>query len=107
MRPILITALLLSLPFIHGCSGNNAEDNKVTQTKMDDIDKIQGTISDDMINSDETTDEAPVDASAPDSLGDKAAAAAKAQAKAKALAAPKVAVPQPAVKPAAAPTGTE
>ena len=62
MRRPLIIAMLLTLPLIHGCSGGSSEDTKVTQTRMDDIDSIKGTISDDMINTDESTDTAPVDA---------------------------------------------
>ena len=62
MRPVINIALLLALPLIHGCSGGKSEDSKVTQTQMDDIDNVQGTISDDMINTDESTDIAPVDA---------------------------------------------
>jgi hypothetical protein len=65
MRRIIITALLLTLPLIHGCSGGDKEDNKVTQTQMDDIDSLEGTISDDMINTDESTEQAPLDAAPP------------------------------------------
>jgi hypothetical protein len=62
MRRILITALLLTVPFIHACSGGKSEDSKVTQTRMDDVDNVEGTISDDMINTDESTETAPLDA---------------------------------------------
>lgn len=62
MRRIITTALLLTLPLIHGCSGASKEDSKVTQTQMDDIDSLEGTISDDMINTDESTETAPLDA---------------------------------------------
>jgi hypothetical protein len=62
MRRIFTTALLLTLPLIHACSGGKSEDSKVTQTRMDDIDNVEGTISDDMINTDESTETGPLDA---------------------------------------------
>jgi hypothetical protein len=63
MRPYLTaTALVISTASLAACGGGNKEDNQVTQTRMDDIDSLEGTISDDMINTDESTDEAPVDA---------------------------------------------
>jgi hypothetical protein len=65
MRRFITTALLLTLPLIHGCSGGDKEDSKVTQTQMDDIDSLEGTISDDMINTDESTEQAPLDAAPP------------------------------------------
>lgn len=54
--PALAVALLLS------ACGSAKEDNQVTETRMDNLDSLEGTISDDMINTDESTDEAPVDA---------------------------------------------
>lgn len=42
--------------------GSSKEDNQVTETRMDNLDSLEGTISDDMINTDESTDEAPVEA---------------------------------------------
>ncbi len=42
--------------------GSAKEDNQVTETRMDDIDSLEGTISDDAINLDASTDEAPVEA---------------------------------------------
>ena len=44
---------------ISGCSGNDApEADKITETQMDDVDVIDGTISDDMVDVDtiQTTD---------------------------------------------------
>ena len=61
-RLVLSSAVIASLALLAACGGGNKEDNQVTQTRMDDIDSLEGTISDDMINTDESTDEAPVDA---------------------------------------------
>ncbi|MGB5077247.1 MAG: hypothetical protein WBO17_07195 [Sphingorhabdus sp.] len=66
MRRIMIASILIfSTVFLSGCWNNNKEDNKVTETRMDDIDSIEGTISDDMINSDELNEEPPIEAAAP------------------------------------------
>jgi hypothetical protein len=83
-RALLIMAI--ALPALSACGGNDA-DSKVTETRMDDIDSVEGTISDEMIPTDEVTEEAPVEASA-------APAAAKPKADEKAA----------AEKPAAAPS---
>jgi hypothetical protein len=56
--------LALALLTLSACGGNK-EDNQVTETRMDDLDSLEGTISDDMINTDESTDEAPVEAAPP------------------------------------------
>ncbi len=62
MRPLfIVSALMLSTAMLSACGGSK-EDSQVTETRMDDIDSLEGTISDDMINSDESTDEAPVEA---------------------------------------------
>ena len=62
MRRFMVSAVTIgSLAMLSACGGS-AEDNKVTETRMDDLDSLEGTISDDMINTDESTDEAPVDA---------------------------------------------
>lgn len=60
-RALLIMAI--ALPALSACGGNDA-DSKVTETRMDDIDSVEGTISDEMIPTDEVTEEAPVEASA-------------------------------------------
>ncbi len=97
-RPIFI-ALLLTLPLLNACGGGSSEDSKVTQTRMDDIDSLKGTISDDMINTDESTDQAPLDAAAPEPAVKPAAKPDKKPAPAK---------PAPAtVAPAAIPAATE
>ncbi|NJM49808.1 MAG: hypothetical protein HC843_02085 [Sphingomonadales bacterium] len=65
MRPILTLAALLLLPALAACSSDKpeekiAEDSSVTQTRMDDIDKIEGTISDEMIDTSGDSEEAPL-----------------------------------------------
>ena len=62
MRRALIL-MAMALPALSACGGNDA-DSKVTETRMDDIDSIEGTISDEMIPTDEVTEMAPVEASA-------------------------------------------
>ena len=56
----LMPALALLL-LVSAC-GSSKEDNQVTETRMDNLESLKGTISDDMINTDESTDEAPLDA---------------------------------------------
>ncbi len=55
----------IALLALTACGGSK-EDNQVTETRMDDLDSLEGTISDDMINTDESTDEAPVEAAPAD-----------------------------------------
>lgn len=62
MRRALIL-LAFALPALSACGGNDA-DSKITETRMDDIDSVEGTISDEMIPTDEVTEMAPVEASA-------------------------------------------
>jgi hypothetical protein len=57
-------APFIALLSLTACGGTK-EDNQVTETRMDDIDSLEGTISDDAINMDESTDEAPVEAAPP------------------------------------------
>ncbi len=66
MRSILIFIHLLAVAMLQGCSDKSdgtpaAESNKVTQTRMNDIDSLEGTISDEMIISDDATDEAALE----------------------------------------------
>lgn len=61
---VTILAPALALFALTACGGAK-EDNQVTETRMDDLDSLEGTISDDMINTDESTDEAPVEAAPP------------------------------------------
>lgn len=66
--PALAIMLLLS-----ACGGSK-EDSQATETRMDRLDSLEGTISDDMINTDEAVDDIPVqadgDVSAPTASGD-------------------------------------
>jgi hypothetical protein len=81
MRPahLHIAPLAIALLALTACGGSK-EDNQVTETRMDDIDSLEGTISDDAINMDESTDEAPVEA-APAVTGEPKAKLDKSQAK--------------------------
>ena len=68
----LMPALALLL-LVSAC-GSYKEDNQVTETRMDNLESLKGTISDDMINTDESTDEAPLDAAPAVAEPDKAEA---------------------------------
>ncbi len=61
MRFSRLTPPLALLLLVSAC-GSSKEDNQVTETRMDNLESLEGTISDDMINTDESTDEAPLDA---------------------------------------------
>ncbi len=67
----LILIATLGISTLGGCDSGNivtgGKDEKVTAVPMGDIDSLEGTISDEMINTDESTDEAPLDKSAPPS----------------------------------------
>ena len=65
--PYLLLPLLLV-----ACGG--AEENKVTETRMDDIDSLQGTISDEMANPDELNEQPMVEAAPPPGAKPKAKA---------------------------------
>ncbi len=80
MRRALILSLSLTLA---ACGGG--DESKVTETRMDDIDSLQGTISDEMANTDELNEQAMVEA-AP-------ATVAKPKAKAEAQSKPDAATP--------------
>ena len=56
-----LALLIVSTALLAACSGGNSEDSKVTQTRLDDLDNIEGTISDEMINTDESTDQPMID----------------------------------------------
>jgi hypothetical protein len=55
-RTAIITLTLL----LAACG--SAEDTKVTETRMDDIDSLEGTISDEMVNTDELNEQPMVEA---------------------------------------------
>lgn len=59
MRRALILIPLASLALAACGSGS---DSKVTETRMDDIDSVEGTISDEMVPTDENAEMAPVEA---------------------------------------------
>jgi hypothetical protein len=66
MRRIQFFVSLFAAALLQGCSDNKAgtpaaEANKVTQTRMNDIDSLEGTISDEMIISDDANDEAALE----------------------------------------------
>ncbi len=61
MRRALIL-MALALPALSACGDGGGADSKVTETRMDDIDSIEGTISDEMIPTDENAEMAPVEA---------------------------------------------
>lgn len=61
MRVTIIAPACAALLALTACGGGK-EDNQVTETRMDNLENLKGTISDDMINTDESTDEAPVEA---------------------------------------------
>lgn len=62
MRSIISSSVLFaSLGMLSAC-GVATEDNAVTETRMDDLDSLEGTISDDPINTDQSTGEGPMEA---------------------------------------------
>lgn len=71
MRATAPLALLLVTSALTACG--NSEDSKVTEQRMDDVDSVAGTISDDAVDTDENTDEAMVDAAPPPEAGKPAA----------------------------------
>ena len=65
MRPILtVPVFAFSILLLSACGGGDKENSQVAETRMDDIDSLEGTISDDMINTDESTEEGVFDAPA-------------------------------------------
>jgi hypothetical protein len=59
-RPTWSIALTAPVLLLCAC-GSSSEDGKLAQSRMDDLESLKGTISDDMINTDEATDQAPLD----------------------------------------------
>lgn len=73
MRLSRLTPALALLLLVSAC-GSSKEDNQVTETRMDNLESLEGTISDDMINTDESTDVAPLAAAPAVAEPDKAEA---------------------------------
>lgn len=88
MRRVLILSLALSLA---ACGGG--DESKVTETRMDDIDSLQGTISDEMVNTDELNEQAMVEAAPAATAKPKAKSDGAAKVEAKPEAEPKVEAP--------------
>lgn len=61
MRLTILMPAAMALLALSACGGSK-EDNQVTETRMEDLDSLEGTISDDVMNVDESTDEAPTEA---------------------------------------------
>ena len=57
MRFCNFTPALAMMLLLSACGGSK-EDNQATETRMDNLDSLEGTISDDMINTDEVVDDA-------------------------------------------------
>jgi hypothetical protein len=62
MRRILFPSAIIAAALLTGCSDKDAgtpaaEATKVTQTRMNDIDSLEGTISDEMIITDDANDQ--------------------------------------------------
>lgn len=85
-------ALILSLTLLLAACGGGDE-SKVTETRMDDIDSLQGTISDEMVNTDELNEQPMVEAAPPATTKPKAKPADGEKPEAKTAAEPKVAEP--------------
>ena len=88
MRRALILSLALSLA---ACGGG--DESKVTETRMDDIDSLQGTISDEMVNTDDLNEQAMVEAAPPAVAKPKAKPEGEAKSESKPNAEPKVEAP--------------
>ena len=83
MRRALICFLALSLA---ACGGSG--ESTGTETRMDDIDSLQGTISDEMVNTDELNEQALVEATPAATAKPKAKPEGDAKPAAKAASAP-------------------
>lgn len=57
----IVAILLVGL----SACGDTPEDKQVTATRMDDLGSLEGTISDDMINTDMSNEEGPYEAAPP------------------------------------------
>lgn len=79
MRSASIIAVTLLLA---ACGGG--EDSTVTETKMDDIDNLEGTISDEMVDTDALNEQPMIDSSPVEGAKPKAKTGEKAKGEAKA-----------------------
>ena len=82
---------LFLILLLAACGGS--DESKVTETRMDDIDSLQGTISDEMVNTDELNEQAMVEAAPAATAKPKVKADGAAKAEAKPAAEPKVEAP--------------
>ncbi len=57
----MLRATIIALTLLLAACGNG-EDSKVTETRMDDIDNMQGTISDEMVDADELNEQPMIEA---------------------------------------------
>ena len=62
MRLCHFTPALAMMLLLAAC-GSSKEDRQATEARMDTLDSLEGTISDDMINTDEAVDDLPVQSS--------------------------------------------
>ena len=62
MRLCHFTSALAMMLLLSAC-GSAQEDSQATETRMGTLDGLEGTISDDMINTDEAVDDVPVQSS--------------------------------------------
>ena len=85
-------ALILSFTLLLAACGGGDE-SKVTETRMDDIDSLQGTISDEMVNTDELNEQAMVEAAPAATAKPKAKPDSNAEVKAKPEVEPKAEAP--------------
>lgn len=91
MRRVSTLSFVLLLA---ACGGG--DENTVTETRMDDIDSLQGTISDEMVNTDELNEQAMVEAAPATTAKPKAVPEGEAKVEAKPDAELKAAVPSKA-----------
>ncbi len=85
-------ALILSFTLLLAACGGGDE-SKVTETRMDDIDSLQGTISDEMVDTDELNEQPMVEAAPPATAKPKAKPADGEKPESKPAAEPKAAEP--------------
>jgi hypothetical protein len=62
MRLCHFTSALAMMLLLSAC-GSSKEDSQAAEMRMDTLDSLEGTISDDMINTDEAVDDLPVQSS--------------------------------------------